>query len=409
MKKILLSFLTAVNLDCFALPIQLVLPENTTDYANYSLIELISPSFNTPLQNAEQYKSLARIKEIIKSTPSKPSPLVINKVLKTIECSRMMEMDHNVVTIIDYSRPSNEKRLWIYDLDKEKLLFHTYVSHGINSGKLLTEYFSNKYNSKASSLGVFNTEKAYYGRHGPSLRLDGLDRNFNDNAANRAVVMHGGWYVEENFIKRYGRPGRSWGCPAVPDQVVKPIIETIKDKSLFIVYYPNEHWFASSKFLNCTTPRNNIAKIEDLKKPEESRENILFADTNQNNKREESESIVVMDTDNYERTFQVHAPLERMLRRQINNREYIALSDQEFARIANTQLPLSYADPLSNIHFVIPEVKMHRGYYATEMKFVNLGTIKEVKPSNNQFTVELEPSKSITLKTTNHFIRWLGL
>ena len=117
------------------------------------------------------------------------------------------------------------KSVYGFLISKEKkLLFHTYVSHGITSGTLLTNYFSNKYNSKASSIGVYKTEKAYYGREGLSLRLDGLDRSFNDNASNRSVVMHGGWYVDEHFIKKYGRPGRSWGCPALPLNFINPLL-----------------------------------------------------------------------------------------------------------------------------------------------------------------------------------------
>lgn len=130
---------------------------------------------------------------------------VINKVLMTLKCANDYNVDHNhILTIIDYSMPSNEKRLWVFDLKDRKLLFHTYVSHGIKSGALVSNYFSNQYNSKASSIGVYQTLQSYYGRDGLSLRLDGLDRSFNDNASNRSVVMHSGWYVEESFIKNTG-------------------------------------------------------------------------------------------------------------------------------------------------------------------------------------------------------------
>ena len=175
---------------------------------------------------------------------------VIDKLLTALTCTSDKYIGNkSIVTIIDYSLPSSEKRLWVFDLHQQKLLFHTYVSHGIKSGALLSTYFSNKYDSKASSIGVYTTEKAYYGRHGVSLKLDGLDQGFNDNAANRAVVMHGGWYVEDDFIKKYGRPGRSWGCPAVPDHLIKPIVDVIKDDSLFVIYYPSDAWFVKSKFL----------------------------------------------------------------------------------------------------------------------------------------------------------------
>lgn len=412
-----LLFWLAVSSNCLALPLRLILPENNTEYKNISLLESISSRFVVPLPYTPGYKPLDKIKEIIQKPTTKPSHAVVGKVLKTIECARAYNLEqNNILTIIDYSLPSSEKRLWIYDLDKETLLFNTYVSHGINSGAHLTEYFSNRNNSKASSFGVFNTEKAYYGRHGLSLRLAGLDKSFNDNAARRSVVMHGGWYVEENFIKRYGRAGRSWGCPAVPTELTKPIIETIKDKSFLVVYYPNENWFAQSKFLNCTNPNTYplTTKPVEVKTPDENRENILFTDMNENNHREENESILVMDANNYERTFQIKAPLERMLRRQINNMEYIALSDNEFSLLLNTASTTTpEKTPLDTIYFVIPEVKMNRGYYATEMKIVNLGKIKEAKPVNyeskSEFTVQLEPNRTVTVKTANHFIRWLGL
>src|SRR3990167_1660194 len=122
----------------------------------------------------------------------------IEVIMRALKCANKNDIKHNpILTLIDYSLPSNKKRLWVFDLSENKLLFHTYISHGINSGTLLSTYFSNKFNSKASSIGVFNTEKAYRGRHGTSLKLYGLDQKFNDNAYNRFIVMHGAWYVEK--------------------------------------------------------------------------------------------------------------------------------------------------------------------------------------------------------------------
>ena len=126
------------------------------------------------------------------------SDAVINKVATALKCTTAYNVEgSNVLTVIDYSLPSNQKRLWVFDIVQKKLLFKTYESHGIKSGTLLTNNFSNKYNSKASSIGVYKTDQAYYGREGLSLRLEGLERNFNDNAMNRSIVMHGGWYLDE--------------------------------------------------------------------------------------------------------------------------------------------------------------------------------------------------------------------
>lgn len=364
---------------------------------------------------------LSQIKEMLEKEPGL-NPAVINKVVTTLRCASEYNTatNNNVLTVIDYSLPSNEKRLWVFDLNTKKMLFHTYVSHGIKSGALLTNYFSNKNDSKASSIGVYKTEQSYYGREGLSLRLSGLDQSFNDNASNRYIVMHGGWYMDENFIKRYGRPGRSWGCPAVPLSEYKPIINTIKENSLLVVYYPSDEWFVKSKFLNCgkadaaqmnrPVVQPNAIRVED-----EPRESILFADLNHDNKRAEEDPIVVMSADNYERIFHARAPLERMLRRQINSAEYIALSEAEF----NKLVAQNDRDGLDNIHFVIPFLIMYNGTYETQMKFVEMGKIKDVRSSAGgtddslvsakSYTVNFESKPMINLKATNRFIRWLGL
>lgn len=349
------------------------------------------------------------------------NPAVINKVLITLRCACEYNVEHNnILTIIDYSLPSSEKRLWVFDLREKKLLFNTYVSHGLKSGTLLSKFFSNKFNSKSSSIGVYTTEKPYYGRHGLSLKLDGLDRGFNDNASNRSVVMHGGWYVDDNFVKRYGRAGRSWGCPAVPDNLSKPIINTIKDKSLFVIYYPSDDWFLKSKFLNCDklSTVQNIANANSdpnrLTQENENRGDVLFVNQSPKIKNADSEPIVAMTADNYERIFHTKAPLGRMLRRQINNTEYIALSNTEFRDLVSS----GNRDDLNAVKFVIAVVKMQRGYYATEMQVVDLGKIKDVRLNGaastsispiQSFTVNFETKSSINLHSTNRFIRWLGL
>ena len=142
----------------------------------------------------------------------------------------------NIVTIIDFSKPSTEKRLFILDLKKQKILFHTFVAHGKNTGLNMATRFSNNKGSNQSSLGLFRTGESYQGKHGYSLRLDGLEKGINDNARSRAVVMHSASYVSEDFIEKHGRLGRSWGCPAVPVEFSKEIIDLIKGGSCLYIY-----------------------------------------------------------------------------------------------------------------------------------------------------------------------------
>jgi len=250
MRKTLLLLL-AVTSTCFSLPALENLRENNFIHAVHQVFNKASALVTAEYEYAQiSSKPLDDIKEMLQSEAPGLSTGVINKVLTSLSCASEFNVEHNnILTIIDYSLPSSEKRLWIFDIKQKKLLFNTYVSHGIKSGARLTKYFSNKYDSKASSIGVYKTEKTYYGRDGLSLRLSGLDKGFNDNASNRYVVMHGGWYVAENFIKKYGRAGRSWGCPAIPENLTAPIINTIKDQSFFVIYYPVITGFQNQSFL----------------------------------------------------------------------------------------------------------------------------------------------------------------
>ncbi|MCW8408307.1 murein L,D-transpeptidase catalytic domain family protein [Legionella sp. PATHC035] len=383
-------------------------------------VRLISETARFSVQINDQ--SLNDIRLMLAHEAPHLNPLVINKVLTSLKCAIEYNVDHNnILTIIDYSLPSNEKRLWVFDLSAKKLLFHTYVSHGIKSGTLLTNYFSNKFNSKASSIGVYQTQQAYYGRDGLSLRLDGLDRNFNDNASGRSVVMHSGWYVEERFIKRYGRPGRSWGCPALPLENSQAIINTIKDKSLLVVYYPSDAWFAKSKFLNCDkspSPQytSNPTIQVPTSAPDEHRDAIFFVGSGYKGKRTETNPVAVISADTYQRVFHTTAPLSRMLRRQINNAEYVALNAQEFNYLANHNNPNDAAqdDGIRAIRFVIPTLKVVRGgYYETQMEIVDLGKIKQVKVNGDSarenITVYFEGKPSVNLNPSDAFIRWVGL
>jgi len=163
--------------------------------------------------------------------------------------------DPSTLTVIDYSKSSAEKRLWVFDLRSHALLYEELVAHGKGSGDRFATAFSNNPESHQSSLGLFETQDTYSGKNGYSLRLKGLDAGFNDRALERAIVMHGAPYVSEASAKSLGRVGRSWGCPAVRPAVAHEIIDRIRGNGLLFTYYPNQKWLASSRFLGgCSAP-----------------------------------------------------------------------------------------------------------------------------------------------------------
>jgi hypothetical protein len=159
-----------------------------------------------------------------------------------------------LLTVIDYSLPSTQKRLWIIDLAQQKILLHTVVAHGRNSGALLAEKFSNRPESYQSSLGFFQTGEAYQGKHGYSLRLDGLEAGINDKARTRAIVIHGADYAKETVAATAGRLGRSLGCPAVPPDLSTPLIKLIKEGSLLFIYGKDPNYLRMSKFWSPPLP-----------------------------------------------------------------------------------------------------------------------------------------------------------
>lgn len=154
-----------------------------------------------------------------------------------------------ILTVVDYSLPSTAKRMWVLDLDRHKVLFNTFVSHGKNSGENYATSFSNKMGTLKSSMGVFVTKDTYDGHEGYSLNLKGLEPGINGRAEARRIVMHGAWYVSDVVIKITGHLGRSWGCFAVNTKLAAPIIDTVKDGSLIFAYYPDETWIKHSKYL----------------------------------------------------------------------------------------------------------------------------------------------------------------
>jgi hypothetical protein len=161
----------------------------------------------------------------------------------------------STLTVIDYSKPSTAKRLWVFDLRAQTLLYEELVAHGKGSGDNFATVFSNNPESHQSSLGLFETADAFSGRTGYALRLKGLDAGFNDKALERAIVMHGAAYVSEQIAHSAGRLGRSWGCPALRKEVARELIDRIKNNGVLFAYYPDQNWLKSSRFLgSCSAP-----------------------------------------------------------------------------------------------------------------------------------------------------------
>ena len=176
--------------------------------------------------------------------------LMAVKGLKKLDVSGKLR-NANILTIADYSQSSNKKRLYVIDLKNKKLLFNTYVAHGRNTGDEFAKSFSNVEGSFKSSLGFYVTEKPIVGSHtGFALLINGVEKGFNDHAVQRQIIIHAAEYASENFIKKHGRLGRSYGCPSLPPDMNKPIIETIKGGTCLFLYNPNKDYIGKSALLN---------------------------------------------------------------------------------------------------------------------------------------------------------------
>ena len=170
---------------------------------------------------------------------------------KGYEYSKSHNITHSPIMIIaDYSQASTNKRLWIINMETKKVLANSYVAHGLNSGSNFATRFSNNFASKKSSLGFFITQNHYIGSHGKSIKLKGLEKNINDNAFKRGVIIHSASYVNEATIDSLHRLGRSWGCLAVNKNTLHTILEHVTQPSLVLSYYPDSEWINSSRLLS---------------------------------------------------------------------------------------------------------------------------------------------------------------
>lgn len=158
-------------------------------------------------------------------------------------------LNNAVLSVIDFSLPSTQKRFFVIDMSSNSLLYHTYVSHGKNSGKLMANKFSNRSSSYQSSLGFFTTGNTYFGKHGLSLRLIGKEKGINDKALQRGIVIHSADYASERFAQQQGYLGRSQGCPAVPQEIHQELIQTIQNGSCLFIYSPAVIYLKQSKLV----------------------------------------------------------------------------------------------------------------------------------------------------------------
>lgn len=218
---------------------------STDSYAFLDFLFGPNIDFDPKTVNSLTYAQLSGSKNTL-------DPQVFNIGLKAYSCANKKGLGNkSILTIIDYSKPSSQPRMWVIDLARKKVKYQELVAHGKNSGELVPTHFSNSINSLQSSIGVYKTAVTYYGKDGYSLRLQGLEKGYNNNAMSRAVVVHGADYVSQDMIHRYGEIGRSWGCPAVSQNMLKPTINTIKGGTLVVAYYPDHSWLKESSFLHC--------------------------------------------------------------------------------------------------------------------------------------------------------------
>jgi len=191
--------------------------------------------------------------ELLEQLAPDADPGVLALALEARGCAiRSGDADADArLAVVDYSRPSTQKRMWVFDVARGTLLHREYVSHGQGSGENVARKFSNIEGSYQTSLGLYRTAETYVGGNGYSLRMDGLDPGFNDNARQRAIVMHGAWYANPDLIRTQGRLGRSQGCPALREQVARVIIDDLKQRHLIFHYADDAAWLQRGRSFAC--------------------------------------------------------------------------------------------------------------------------------------------------------------
>lgn len=232
------SLLTFKSFDAFTRDVELI---NDTEMFNAELKRQMAEEAYLKVFNGIDYAGF-----------EKPDYKTFRKGLIGLLNLKKAEQENikNIITLIDFNLPSTQKRMWVIDLDQMKVLFHELVAHGRNSGENYATEFSNKVNSNTSSLGFYLTGEEYIGKYGASLRLDGMEAGYNDQARERAVVLHGADYVSQAVVDAQGRLGRSYGCPAVPFENKDAIVDSIAERSVLFINGPDESYEKQSLFLN---------------------------------------------------------------------------------------------------------------------------------------------------------------
>ncbi len=232
-----ISLLTAVGMGILALVIS---PINGTGSKKHLGINHFSNSYADIVWDRISQTSMGLTEEVFS---------LALKGFSKLQAQNKLSKD-SILAIVDFSRSSKVKRLFVLDLKSQSLIFHSLVSHGRNSGEEFAQYFSNLPNSHKSSLGFYITKSTYNGNNGYSLKLEGVEKGFNDLAEKRAIVVHGAPYAEDPFVCRNTYLGRSFGCPAVPMSIHKKIIESIKGGNCLFIYYPDQQYLKTSDILN---------------------------------------------------------------------------------------------------------------------------------------------------------------
>ena len=231
------DFSAPQNANAASMPAAIPAPAPQAVTVAAEAVTAVSEAVTTPAVEAPQAVT-AQITTTFASRADGLSPQVLRMALDSMAAARARGISgrDDLLTVIDYSLPSTQPRLWVLDLANGKVLFHELVAHGSGSGGNYATRFSNNNDSHQTSLGLFLTGGTYQGGNGYSLRLRGLDKGFNDRAEERHIVMHGAWYVSPEHARAQGRLGRSWGCPALSQQSAGPVIDTIKGGSFVFSY-----------------------------------------------------------------------------------------------------------------------------------------------------------------------------
>ena len=227
----------------------------TTFLSVIFLVFFVTGSFPVCGRSPQPPTSRALFSALLKQAPS-INPQALQAALTSLEQLQTngLNVRSDVLAVIDYTKPSTEPRLWVFDLIRSQVLFLELVAHGRNSGDNRTVRFSNQSGSLMSSLGMFLTRNTYIGEHGLSLRLQGLEKGINDKSMERAIVIHAASYVSEKVARREKRIGRSWGCPAVRPEISRQLIKTIENGTLLLAYYPERSWLKTRILIDLGKP-----------------------------------------------------------------------------------------------------------------------------------------------------------